>query len=114
MGTYYIQPYMVYQFQVYNIVIRHFKNLQSDHPDKSSTQPTLYEVIIILLTIFPMLFIPVTVFMSDNLCILISSLFSTIPATPLPSGNHQFVLCTFEFVSVLFILLFGFLDSTYK
>ena len=34
------------------------------------------------------------------------------PPTPLPSGNHLFVLCIYNYV--LFIHLFCFLDSKYK
>jgi len=34
------------------------------------------------------------------------------PPAPLPSGNHLFVLCIYNYV--LFIHLFCFLDSKYK
>ena len=37
--------------------------------------------------------------------------FSPSPASPLPSGNHQFLPCIYEFV---LLCLFCFLDSTYK
>ena len=40
--------------------------------------------------------------------------FFTHPLDPLSSGNHQFVLCFYEFVSVLHVHLFYSLDSTYK
>ena len=61
---------------------------------------------------FPVLCLrPCDYFVTTNLCFLISSPFHP---TPLPSDNHQFSLCVFEFVSVLFVCLFCSLDSTCK
>ena len=40
--------------------------------------------------------------------------FSLSPTTLLPSGNHHFVLCIYESVSVLFVHLFCSLDPAYK
>ena len=52
---------------------------------------------------YTVIFIPVTVFTVGNLYILIHSPSSPIPQTPLPSGNHQNVLCVYEFVSILLV-----------
>lgn len=46
----------LYQFQVYNIAVRHLYNIQTDSPDKSSTYLTPYIVITVLLIIFPVLY----------------------------------------------------------
>ena len=43
---------ILYWFQVYNIVMRHLYDSQSDHPNKSSARLTPYIVITILLAIF--------------------------------------------------------------
>ena len=39
--------------------------------------------------------------------------FSTLP-TPIPTGNHLFVLCIYDTVSVLLCLFTCFIDSTYR
>ena len=54
--------------------------------------------------------------MAGRLYVLIPFTYFTLRPNPLPSGNHQFVLCVCDSVSVLFCLFisFGFLDSTYK
>ena len=67
----------------------------------------------ILLTIFLMLYIPslrFIYFVAGSLCVLIPFTYFTPVPTPLLSGNHQFVLCVYEAVS----LLFCFLDSPNK
>ena len=103
-------------FQLYNIVITHLHNLCSDQCSKFGSHLTPYIVVMTLLSIFPMLYTlhPMTAFVTDNVCFLISSPYFTHPPGPLSSSNHQFVLCIYESVSILFVHLYCFLDSTYK
>ena len=51
---------------------------------------------------------------TTNLYILVPSPFSPIPPTTLPSGNDHNVLCIYKSVSVLFVHIPCFLDSTFK
>ena len=70
-----------------------------------------------LLTILHILYISylwLTYFAMGSLCLLISITYLFPPCTPLSSGNHLFVLCIYYSVSVLFIHLFCFWDSTYN
>ena len=56
-------------------------------------------------------------FLTMSLYLLISLTYFSQSHTLLPSDNHLFVFCTYDFVSVLFVVfthLFYFLDSTYK
>ena len=53
-------------------------------------------------------------FVTGSLYLLVSLTYFTHLPTPLPTGNHLFVLCIYDFVSVLLCLFFCFLDSTYK
>ena len=51
------------------------------------------------------LFIPVTHFVTRSLYLLISLTYFTHPSTALPFGNHLFILCIYESVSVCYICL---------
>ena len=82
---------------------RHLYYLQSDHPGKSSTHLIPYTVITIVFTIFFILFIHVTTFITGNLYLLLSFPFFTYLPKPLSSGKYQFV--PYEFVSVSFVCL---------
>ena len=62
---------------------------------------------------YTVLYIPITIFATANFYFLIPSPFSPI-FDPLPSGNHQLILCIYEFVSVLLVHLSCCLVSTYK
>ena len=65
-----------------------------------------------LVTLFPMLYFhPYDYSVKTNLHFLIPSPFSSIPHNFHRSGNHQNFLCMYDFVSVLLVCLFCFLDS---
>ena len=70
--------------------------------------PTFAYSYIIHYVPYAVLYIPMTVFVTGNLYILIPSLFLPILSTPLPSGNNQFVLCIYELASVLSVHTFVF------
>ena len=65
-----------------------------------------------LATPFPILYFTFPWLFCNYLFVLLNSLISSsIPHTPLPSGNHQNALCIHDSVSVLLICLVCFLDS---
>ena len=65
-----------------------------------------------LATLFPILYCTSPLLFCNYLFVLLNSLISSsIPHTPLPSGNHQNALCIHDSVSVLLICLVCFLDS---
>ena len=106
---------ILYQFQVYSIVVRQLYNLQSDPPDISSTHLAPCIVITTLLIIFSMLyFTPLYLFCNYQFVLLNPFAFSPSPTTFLSSSSHQSVLCIYESVSVLFACLFCSLDFTRK
>ena len=95
---------LTYLFQVRNIAIRYLYTLQNDHHDKSSYHPSLHKDIALLLTRFPVLYITspwLVCFITGSRYFLISFTYRTQSSTPLPSGNHQFVLRIYDSVSVL-------------
>ena len=92
---------ILYQFQVYSIVVRHLFNLGGDLPNNSSTQLAPHIVITILLTIFPVLYLISLGLLCNYQFALLNFLIFFIQSTNLlPSGNHQFDLCIHESVSV--------------
>ena len=108
---------LTYLFQVRNIAIRYLYTLQNDHHDKSSYHPSLHKDIALLLTRFPVLYITspwLVCFITGSRYFLISFTYRTQSSTPLPSGNHQFVLRIYDSVSVLSAPFFFFSDSTCK
>ena len=79
-------------FQVHIIVILYLYTLQNDHHDKSSYHLAPYKVIIILLTIFPMLYITslqLIYFITGSLYLLIPSPISPnpLPVSPLATTS---------------------------
>lgn len=86
--------------------VRRLYNLWSDHPGFTSTCLTLYVVIRVLLTRFPTLYFTSS-WLSCNQHVVRLQAFTcfTQPPSPLPSGNHHFVLCTYQSVSVLLFFL---------
>ena len=56
---------------------------------------------------------PHAYFVTTNLYFSIPSQFSYSPPNPLPSDNHQSVLCSYESISIVFVHLFCILDSTF-
>ena len=56
---------------------------------------------------YAVLYIPMSIIITGHLYFLIHFNFCTLPTNPPPSGDHQFVLCIYEFVSVLFVHLFS-------
>ena len=80
---------------------------QGDHPDTPSYRLPLCKVAGVALTLFPMphTLMGLIYFVTAGCCLLISLACFTHPPTPLPSGNHLFLLSTCEFVSVLFCWL---------
>ena len=101
---------------MYNIVIQYSYTLPNDHDSNSSYNLPPYNVIIILLTIFAMLYIIMSylfynwMFLPVNLSHL---LYSSFP--PLPSDSTSFFLCIWVcFCFIMFAHLFVFLESTYK
>ena len=80
--------------------------------DNSNTHPTTLHIVTTTLAMFPMLY-----FTSPWLfyiCWFMFNPFTFSPSlpNPLPFGNHQLVLCIYEFVSVLCVCLLCFLGST--
>ena len=69
------------------------------------------------MTIFASLYISYTrlmYFATESLYLLIFiTYFSTLP-TPIPTGNHLFVLCIYDTVSVFLCFFTCFIDSTYR
>ena len=101
--------YSIILVQVYNTVITHLYELQSDHLAKSTTRLTPHRVITILLTKFPTRCFPFLwlFFISGNLYLLVSSSFLTHPFNPPPIWQPS--ICS------LFVYVYLFcLDSTYK
>ena len=89
-------------------MIWYLYTLQSDHQDLSSYHLSPYRLItdsIPMLYLTSLWLILQLKFVSFNL----PPQFYTHPITPLPSGNHQLVLCISKSVLVKFILLFYFL-----
>ena len=76
-------------------------------PNNYNTRLAPYVVTRILLSIFPVLYFTSTwLFHNYNLYFSISSSSSPSPPTPFPSGNHQFVLCIYKSVTVVFVHVF--------
>ena len=92
--------------------------ITNDHPNKSNYYLSPYNDITLLLTIFTTLYIlslRLIYFVAGIFYLLISLTYLTHPPTPLPSGNHLFVLCIYDsFCFNMFVHLFCVLDSTYK
>ena len=84
---------ILYEFQVYSIVVRQSYTLPSVPPNISSTLLVPYMVITVLLTIFLMLcFTSLGLFCNYQFVLLNCFIFFTYPPTHLPSGIHQSVL----------------------
>ena len=97
-------------FQVHNIAIRYLYTLQNDHHDKSSYHLSLHKDIALLLTRFPVLYNTspwLVCFITESLYFLISFTYCTQSSTPLPSGNHQFILGIYDSVSIFFSFFFS-------
>ena len=79
----------------------------------SGTHLELYIVIILLLTIFPILYF-ISLWLFYNYQFVLFNLFTFFTQSPksLPSCNHKLVLCIRESVSIWFVHLFCSLDST--
>ena len=78
---------------------------------KSSYHLPPHKVITILSAIFPTLYISslgLFYFITGSLSLLTSLTYFSHPTTPLPSGNHLFVLCIYDSVSVLCLFFFFF------
>ena len=91
------------EFLVHNIVIRYFCTFQNDHCNKSSCHLSPYKDTTKLLTIFPTLYISylwLIYFVIESLYLLISLTYLSSLSLPLPSGNHLFVLCISDSVTV--------------
>ena len=89
-----------------------FHNLLSDHPNKSYIYLTPYIVIrLLLFSLYYALHLH-DYCVTTSLYFLIPSLLHILP-TLLLSVNPQNVLCIYDFVSVLLVTLFSFLDSIF-
>ena len=91
---------------MYNIVITHVYTIQSDH---TSLVPIWHQHSYYSITDYipcAVLYIPVMNFITGCFFFLIPFIFFTHFPSPFPPGNHQFVLCIYEFVSGLFYLFF--------
>ena len=92
----------------------HLCTLQIDHCRKSSNHLSLYKVIMVLLTVFPVLYITslwLIYFITGSLYFLIHFKYFTQPPAH-PSSNHQMVLCIWVCFCLVFFVLA--LDFTYK
>ena len=106
---------MLYQFQVYNIVIWQLHTIQNAQHSKCSYDPSPYNIITILLTVFPMLYF-------SSLWLNLFYYWKFVPLNPfyilhpsptcLPPGNHQFSVWISLFGFLVY--LFCSLDSTSK
>ena len=101
---------------MHNLVIQDFCILQCDRYNKCSYHLSPHKIITIYIIhcILPLYMSSLWViyFVTKSLSLSISLTYFFYPS--FPSGNHLFFLYIYDLVSLLFIYLFGFLDSTYK
>ena len=67
----------------------------------SHTMHSYYSIIDYIL--YAVLYIPMTTFITGNLNLLITFTFFTHSSNHPPHSDHQFVICVYEFVSILFV-----------
>ena len=106
---------ILYQFQAYYTVIWHLHTLWNDHHDNSSKHLSPYKVIIMLLTIFHMLYITspwLIYFISEGLYFLIPFSYFASPTSSLLATTHLFSVSVSLFLFGL-VYLFCFLDPLY-
>ena len=106
-----------YSFQAYHIVVWQLFTLGNDFQDKSSKHWSPHKVTLILLTVFPMLYITSMPYLlydrSLHPLITFMYLVQPLPLSPL-ANTSLFSVSVNQFRFVTFIHLFCFLDSTHK
>lgn len=88
-----------------------FLYIRFDHLNKTNKHQSPYRVVPIFLTVFPLCTLcPSDLFiLYVGVCIYLSPWpFVAVPPVPVPSGHHLFVLCVYDFVSLLFVWFFRF------
>ena len=90
---------------MHNIVIQYTDTLRDDHQNKSNYHPSIHKLVAMLLTVFLMCTLyPCDIyFIAGNLYLLIPFIYFICPFF-FSFGDHQFVLCNYNFVSSLFCL----------